>query len=233
MTFGPTVGGFIGNMDHFLLLGGMCLHTFAFVWAVRVIDPIAAVSCSRLLRMQSARPDYPGCVLCTVSNDVRRYVFAMRSVVLCQLRSHLPVSCVVAITPLLMTGSFAERMKWKHSFFFIILWEMYVLMLPVISLRHLLTICVGLGRDDSTVYYPVAHWIWGAGFLGNWGTLDFAGGIVIHTTAGVGSIVCALMLGRREQFERYMVCYTRVWFARYRAESLSADRSCFLLVLHR
>jgi ammonium transporter, Amt family len=58
-----------------------------------------------------------------------------------------------------------------------------------------MAIAVGLAHPFS--------WIWGGGFLDKWGTLDFAGGIVIHTTAGAGSVVCALMLGRRNEFERY------------------------------
>jgi Amt family ammonium transporter len=65
-----------------------------------------------------------------------------------------------AITPLLMTGSFAERFKWKCFVVFIILWEFFI-------------------------YYPVCHWIWGGGFLHKWGVIDFAGGIVIHVSTGM------------------------------------------------
>jgi len=54
------------------------------------------------------------------------------------------------------------------------------------------------------VYYPLAHWIWGGGFLGKWGTLDFAGGIVIHASAGIGSVIVALHLGRRKHFYDFM-----------------------------
>jgi len=82
------------------------------------------------------------------------------------------------ICPLLMTGAFAERLKFKPFLIFIVLWELLV-------------------------YYPVAHWIWGAGFLDKMGVLDFAGGIVIHVTAGAGSIVMALVLSRRHDFERH------------------------------
>ena len=84
------------------------------------------------------------------------------------------------ITPLLMTGAFAERMKFKGYIIFICLWEL-------------------------VVYYPLAHFIWGGGFLGTWGVLDFAGGIVIHTSAGIGSLVVALFLGRRKHFFDFMV----------------------------
>ena len=50
------------------------------------------------------------------------------------------------------------------------------------------------------VYVPVAHWVWGGGWLAAQGTIDFAGGIVVHTTAGVSALVIALMIGRRRGF---------------------------------
>lgn len=82
------------------------------------------------------------------------------------------------ITPLLMTGSFAERLKFRAFMCLIVLWEILI-------------------------YYPVAHWIWGGGWLGDLGVVDFAGGIVIHTTAGASCLVAALMLGRRSGFDQY------------------------------
>src|SRR5262250_2109349 len=48
------------------------------------------------------------------------------------------------------------------------------------------------------VYAPIAHWVWGGGFLGDWGVLDFAGGTVVHINAGVAGLVCALVLGKRK-----------------------------------
>lgn len=79
------------------------------------------------------------------------------------------------ITPLLITGAFAERLKWSSFFIFIIAWSFLV-------------------------YYPLAHWIWGRGWLADLGVFDFAGGIVIHTSAGLASIAAALVLGRRRNF---------------------------------
>jgi len=76
------------------------------------------------------------------------------------------------ITPALIIGAFAERMKFGSYVVFILLWVTFV-------------------------YEPVCHWVWGGGFLGAAGTLDFAGGIVVHITAGIAGLVCALMLGRR------------------------------------
>jgi ammonium transporter, Amt family len=79
------------------------------------------------------------------------------------------------ITPLLITGAFAERLKWSSFFIFIIAWSILV-------------------------YYPLAHWVWGRGWLADLGVFDFAGGIVIHTSAGLASIAAALVLGRRRNF---------------------------------
>lgn len=79
------------------------------------------------------------------------------------------------ITPLLMTGAFAERVRYSAFFVFIIAWSLLI-------------------------YTPLAHWIWGGGWLAQLGVWDFAGGIVIHTSAGMGSLAAALVLGRRKGF---------------------------------
>ncbi|GAM24906.1 hypothetical protein SAMD00019534_080810, partial [Acytostelium subglobosum LB1] len=82
------------------------------------------------------------------------------------------------ITPLLMTGAYAERVKFRSFIVLTILWEIIV-------------------------FYPVAHWIWGDGWMKRMGVLDFAGGIVIHTTAGVSGTVIALYVGKRKDFVKY------------------------------
>jgi ammonium transporter, Amt family len=79
------------------------------------------------------------------------------------------------ITPLLITGAFAERVKWSAFVVFIVAWSLLI-------------------------YYPLAHWIWGRGWLAELGVFDFAGGIVIHTSAGLASLAAALVLGRRKNF---------------------------------
>jgi Amt family ammonium transporter len=79
------------------------------------------------------------------------------------------------ITPALITGAFAERMKFSAMMWFMGLWSLIV-------------------------YAPIAHWVWGGGFLGDWGVLDFAGGTVVHINAGVAGLVCALVLGKRKGF---------------------------------
>ncbi|NOJ32887.1 MAG: ammonia channel protein [Candidatus Nitrosocosmicus sp.] len=79
------------------------------------------------------------------------------------------------ITPLLVTGAFAERVKWSGFVLFVILWSLII-------------------------YYPLAHWIWGGGWLAQLGVWDFAGGIVIHVSAGMASLASALVLGRRKGY---------------------------------
>jgi Amt family ammonium transporter len=79
------------------------------------------------------------------------------------------------ITPALITGAFAERMKFSAMMWFMALWSLIV-------------------------YAPIAHWVWGGGFLGDWGVLDFAGGTVVHINAGVAGLVCALVIGKRKGF---------------------------------
>ncbi|MFK7816807.1 MAG: ammonium transporter [Gammaproteobacteria bacterium] len=81
------------------------------------------------------------------------------------------------ITPALVVGGFAERMKFSSMIWFSILWLV-------------------------VVYLPVCHWVWGGGWLGQMGVLDFAGGLVVHITAGVGAIVAAMVLGNRKGFPK-------------------------------
>jgi len=82
------------------------------------------------------------------------------------------------ITPCLITGAFAERMKFSTYVVFTLLWA-------------------------TLVYDPVCHWVWGTGgWLKNMGALDFAGGTVVHMSSGISALVCALMLGRRRGYGR-------------------------------
>ncbi|MBV9863285.1 MAG: ammonium transporter [Alphaproteobacteria bacterium] len=79
------------------------------------------------------------------------------------------------ITPALIIGAFPERVSFPFLILFVVLW----------------LFCV---------YIPVAHWVWGKGWLAAGGTIDFAGGIVVHTTAGVSALVCAVLIGARRGF---------------------------------
>ncbi|HYJ13737.1 MAG TPA: ammonium transporter [Thermomicrobiales bacterium] len=80
-----------------------------------------------------------------------------------------------AITPALITGAFAERKRFKAFVVFSILWSTFV-------------------------YAPLAHWVWGGGWMFELGAIDFAGGIVIHVASGVAALVAAIVLGKRRTF---------------------------------
>ena len=79
------------------------------------------------------------------------------------------------ITPALIVGAFAERMRFASMLLFSCLWLILV-------------------------YAPVTHWVWGGGWLGGMGLLDFAGGTVVHITAGVAALVAAIVIGNRRGF---------------------------------
>ena len=76
------------------------------------------------------------------------------------------------ITPALIVGAFADRMKFSALVVFMVLWSLIV-------------------------YAPITHWVWGGGFLADAGVLDFAGGTVVHINAGIAGLVCAIFLGKR------------------------------------
>lgn len=84
--------------------------------------------------------------------------------------------CMFAlITPALILGAFAERIKFKGYMVFTLLWVIIA-------------------------YLPMAHWVWGGGFLQEMGAIDFAGGTVVHINAGISALVMALMIGKREDY---------------------------------
>lgn len=84
--------------------------------------------------------------------------------------------CMFAIiTPALIIGAFAERIKFSGFLIFSILWALFV-------------------------YNPMAHWVWGGGWLQQMGAIDFAGGTVVHINAGISALVMAIMLGRRKGY---------------------------------
>jgi ammonium transporter, Amt family len=79
------------------------------------------------------------------------------------------------ITPALIIGGFAERIKFSALMWFVVLWMIFV-------------------------YCPVAHWVWGGGFLGDAGVLDFAGGTVVHINAGIAALVGCIIVGKRNGY---------------------------------
>lgn len=76
------------------------------------------------------------------------------------------------ITPALITGAFTERMNFKSYLLFLVLWSIFI-------------------------YAPLAHWVWGGGFLAKMGAIDFAGGTVVHISAGMGALASVFVLGKR------------------------------------
>jgi Amt family ammonium transporter len=99
----------------------------------------------------------------TLKGDIPETVFAMFQMTF------------AIITPALVVGAFAERMKFSSMMLFSLLWLL-------------------------VVYVPVCHWVWGDGWLQKMGVMDFAGGTVVHINAGVAALVAALVLGRRKGF---------------------------------
>ena len=84
--------------------------------------------------------------------------------------------CMFAIiTPALILGAFAERIKFSGYIVFIMLWVILA-------------------------YFPMAHWVWGGGFLQQMGAIDFAGGTVVHINAGISALIMAIMLGKRMDY---------------------------------
>ncbi len=115
------------------------------------------------------------------------------------------------ITPALITGAFADRMKFSSMLAFMALWLVFI-------------------------YAPIAHWVWGGGFLGSAGVLDFAGGTVVHINAGIAGLVTCLVLGPRKGFGHenmapHNVVYTMIgasllwvgWFGFNAGSELAAD----------
>jgi len=124
LSFGPDVGGFIGNFD----------------WA--------------WLRGVGADP-HP-----VYGPTIPHEVFMMYQMMF------------AAITPALMTGAIAERIRFSSMLWFLGIWSI-------------------------VVYYPVCHWIWGGGWLAQMGALDFAGGAVVHVSSATSALVACIMLGKR------------------------------------
>ena len=99
----------------------------------------------------------------TLSGDIPESVFALFQMTF------------AIITPALIIGAYAERMKFSTMMVFSMVWLLIV-------------------------YVPVTHWVWGGGWLGEKGLLDFAGGTVVHITAGVAALVAAIVIGNRKGF---------------------------------
>ncbi len=123
------------------------------------------------------------------------------------------------ITPALIIGAFAERMKFSSMLLFSTLWLVFV-------------------------YTPVCHWVWGGGWLAALGVLDFAGGIVVHITAGVAALIAAVVIGNRKGFPQtpmpphnltMTVCGAGMlwvgWFGFNAGSALAADGNAAMAML--
>lgn len=123
------------------------------------------------------------------------------------------------ITPAIIVGGFAERMKFSAVLLFTALWI-------------------------TLVYVPVAHWVWGGGFLSADGVLDFAGGTVVHINAGIAGLVAAIMIGRRKGYGSqpmapHSMMFTMVggallwvgWFGFNAGSELAADGTAAMAML--
>ncbi len=123
------------------------------------------------------------------------------------------------ITPAIIIGGFAERMKFSAVLLFTALWI-------------------------TLVYVPIAHWVWGGGFLSEDGVLDFAGGTVVHINAGIAGLVAAIMIGKRRGFGTqamtpHSMMFTMVggallwvgWFGFNAGSQLAADGTAAMAML--
>ncbi len=81
------------------------------------------------------------------------------------------------LTPALITGAFAERFKFKSYLLFLVLWVTFI-------------------------YCPLAHWVWGGGWISKIGGIDFAGGLVVHIASGAAALACCIMLGARKGYKK-------------------------------
>jgi Amt family ammonium transporter len=177
----PGLGLFYGGMVRKKNVGDTVMTSFAITCLVTVLFAVCTYS-------MSFTAGYP-----FIGGLTRAFLAGIKSDVATQLSSPsglaptIPETVYICfqmtfaiITPALIAGAFAERMKFSAMLWFITLWSLFV-------------------------YAPVAHWVWGPdGFLNSANTgawvqvLDFAGGTVVHVNAGVAGLVCALMLGKRK-----------------------------------
>ena len=150
---------------------------------------------------------FSGIAVGTVKGTIPESVFAMYQMTF------------AIITPALVIGAYAERVRFGGMLLFSLLWLLIV-------------------------YCPIAHWVWGDGWLQKRGIMDFAGGLVVHLNAGVAALVCALVLGRRRGFpdtamppHNMTMCVTGAsmlwvgWFGFNAGSALAADGAAGMAML--
>ncbi|MDA8387158.1 MAG: ammonium transporter [Nitrospiraceae bacterium] len=174
MLMTPGLAFFYGGMVRRKNVLGTLMHSFA---------ALAIVSIQWMLFGYSLAfgPDVKG-VIGNLDWTLLRHVGLMPNPAYAPTVPHLAFMIYQAmfavITPALISGAFAERMKFSAYVLFVVLWS-------------------------TVVYDPVAHWIWGAGgWLKHLGVLDFAGGLVVHATSGFSALAAALIVGRRRDMSK-------------------------------
>ena len=145
----------------FLFVFSLCFgHTYVFWGSITTFGAFHNVNGSPLAHTAIGDTHPAG----TIVGDIPGLVFAGYQ------------GMFAVITPALMTGAFADRLKFAPYLLFIGLWIVFV-------------------------YAPFCHWVWGGGWMAEWGIKDFAGGIVVHTTAGFSALAAVHVLGSRAKIE--------------------------------
>jgi len=172
MLMTPGLGLFYGGMVRTKNVLGTIMHSFMCLGIVSIIWVFYGYSLA-------FGPDIGGFIgsldwagLTGVGMNAGPYSDKIPHLVFCAFQLMFAI-----ITPALITGAFAERMKFSAFILFTILWS-------------------------SFVYLPMCHWVWGGGWLGKLGALDFAGGTVIHILAGVGALSAAMIVGKRKGYRK-------------------------------
>lgn len=172
MLMTPGLGLFYGGMVRSKNVLGTMMHSFMCLGIVSVLWVLFGYSLA-------FGPDMGGLIgalnwagLAGVGMEAGPYSDKIPHLVFCAFQLMFAI-----ITPALITGAFAERMKFSAFVIFTILWT-------------------------TLVYFPVCHWVWGGGWLAKMGALDFAGGTVIHINSGVAALAAALVIGKRRGFRQ-------------------------------
>ncbi|HNQ84334.1 MAG TPA: ammonium transporter [Deltaproteobacteria bacterium] len=170
MLMTPGLGLFYGGMVRSKNVLGTMMHSFMCIGIVSVLWVVCGYSLA-------FGPDIRGVIgsldwvgLSEVGMEPGPYSEHVPHIVFSAFQLMFAI-----ITPALITGAFAERMKFSAFILFTVFWSILV-------------------------YVPVCHWVWGGGWLGTMGALDFAGGTVIHINSGVAALAAALIIGRRRGF---------------------------------
>ena len=172
MVMTPGLGLFYGGMVRSKNVLGTIMHSFMCLGIVSVLWVIYGYSLSFGPDMGGFTGSLDWIGLKGVGLSPGPYSDKVPHLIYCSFQLMFAI-----ITPALITGAFAERMKFSAFVLFTVLWSTFV-------------------------YFPLCHWVWGGGWLGKMGALDFAGGTVIHLNAGVAALAAALIIGKRKGYHQ-------------------------------